>query len=236
MLVVGLTGGIATGKSTVSGLLKAHNVPIIDADVIAREVVAPGTSGLSKIAKTFGSDVLLPDGSLDRKKLGSIVFNDAEKRRQLTEIVHPAVRKAMLLQVLWHWMTGHKYAILDVPLLIEGPLWKWVGLVVVVYCSEEIQLQRLISRDSSTPAEASSRLRSQIPIADKVAYADVVVDNSGTRSELESQVDSLVKRLEKEAGSWGWIVSWLVPPVGLASAVWTLVWRRLKSTVKEKKA
>ncbi|KAF8902245.1 dephospho-CoA kinase [Gymnopilus junonius] len=226
MLVVGLTDGIATGKSTVSGVLKAHNVPIIDADVIAREVVAPGTSGLSKIAKTFGSDVLLPMHRL----------NDAEKRRQLTEIVHPAVRKAMLLQVLWHWMTGHKYVILDVPLLIEGPLWQWVGLIVVVYCSEEIQLQRLISRDSSTPAEASSRLRSQIPIADKVAYADVVVDNSGTRSELESQVDSLVKRLEKEAGSWRWIVSWLVPPVGLASAVWTLVWRRLKSIGKEKTA
>ena len=132
-IVVGLTGGIATGKSTVSSLLKAAHVPIVDADIIARQVVEPGTSSLAKIQATFGDEVLFPDGTLDRKKLGSIIFNDEVKRRQLNKIVHPAVKKAMLWQVLGYWIRGYKYCVMDVPLLIEGGLWKWVGLVVVVY-------------------------------------------------------------------------------------------------------
>lgn len=105
----------------------------MDADVIARQVVEPGTPALAKIRRTFGDDVLLPNGGLDRKKLGSIIFNDEIKRKQLNKIVHPAVRKAMLWQVLGFWIRGHKYCIMDVPLLVEGGLWQWVGLVVVVY-------------------------------------------------------------------------------------------------------
>lgn len=132
-IVIGLTGGIATGKSTVSSLLKAAGIPIIDADIIARQVVEPGTPALAKIQATFGNEVLFPDGSLDRKKLGSIIFNDEVKRKQLNKIVHPAVRKAMLWQMLGYWIKGYKYCVMDVPLLIEGGLWQWVGLVVVVY-------------------------------------------------------------------------------------------------------
>jgi dephospho-CoA kinase len=131
--VVGLTGGISSGKSTVSAILKAHHVPIIDADVIAREVVLPGTRGLRNIVRTFGQDVLLPDGTLDRKRLGSIVFNDEAKRKQLNAIVHPAVRWRMLREVVGCWLRGEKWCVLDVPLLIEGGLWKYVGLVVLVY-------------------------------------------------------------------------------------------------------
>lgn len=132
-IVIGLTGGIATGKSTVSKLLKAARIPIIDADIIARQVVEPGTPALAKIQATFGNEVLFPDGSLDRKKLGTIIFNDEVKRKQLNKIVHPAVRKAMLWQMLSYWIKGYKYCVMDVPLLIEGGLWKLVGLVVVVY-------------------------------------------------------------------------------------------------------
>jgi len=117
----------------VSRLLKAARIPIIDADIIARQVVEPGTSALAKIQATFGNEVLFPDGSLDRKKLGSIIFNDEMKRKQLNKIVHPAVRKAMLWQMLGYWIKGYKYCVMDVPLLIEGGLWKLVGLVVVVY-------------------------------------------------------------------------------------------------------
>lgn len=131
--MVGLTGGIATGKSTVSKRLQAKNIPVIDADVLAREAVQPGTKGLARIVKAFGKDVLLPDGSLDRKKLGSIIFNDESKRRILNGIVHPAVRRAMLWGVIRCWTRGEKICVLDVPLLIEGPLWKWVAKVVVVY-------------------------------------------------------------------------------------------------------
>ncbi|TFK44317.1 CoaE-domain-containing protein [Crucibulum laeve] len=226
MLVVGLTGGIATGKSTVSNLLKSKSVPIVDADVIARKVVEPGTPALAQIVKSFGSEVLLPNGSLDRKRLGTIIFNDESKRKKLNSIVHPAVRKAMLWEVVSHWVRGNKYCVVDVPLLIEGGLWKWVGKVVVVYCSSELQLQRLIQRDNSGRDEAVSRLNSQIPITEKVPYADQVLDNSGSRQDLEGQVDALVRRLEKEAG-WFWKVSWLIPPVGIFSAIWTLLWRGL---------
>lgn len=131
--VIGLTGGIATGKSSVSNLLKERGVPVIDADVIAREVVLPGTKGHRDIVKAFGDDILLPDGMLNRPKLGSVVFNDEEKRKVLNGIVHPAVSKAIAWNVFKCWIKGDKYCVLDVPLLIEGGLWKWVGKVVVVY-------------------------------------------------------------------------------------------------------
>jgi dephospho-CoA kinase len=130
--VVGLTGGIATGKSTVSNLLKAKNIPIIDADVLARQVVLPGTPALAKIVDHFGPSVLLPDGSLDRKKLGSIIFNDEAQRRHLNAIVHPAVRRELLWNIVTLWLWGEKICVVDVPLLIEGGLWKWMGKVVVV--------------------------------------------------------------------------------------------------------
>ncbi|KAJ3573378.1 hypothetical protein NP233_g2472 [Leucocoprinus birnbaumii] len=229
MLVVGLTGGIATGKSSVSSILKAHNVPIIDADIIAREVVMPGTPGLRKIVKTFGEDVLLPDGSLDRKKLGSIIFPDETKRKQLNSIVHPAVRKAMLWAVVKCWVRGEKWCVLDVPLLIEGPLWKLVGLVVVVYCSPEVQLQRLMLRDNSNETDASARLNSQIPITKKIEYADIVIDNSGTKDELEAKVTAFIEKMNKGTGGLRWLMSWIVPPIGLISALWTLGWRNMFS-------
>lgn len=133
LTVIGLTGGIATGKSTVSKLLKERHVPVVDADVIARQVVEPGTPGLAKIVKTFGRSVLLPDGSLDRKALGTIIFNDEQKRKQLNAIVHPAVRRAMLWGVIKCWLKGERFCVLDVPLLIEGPMWKLVCKVVLVY-------------------------------------------------------------------------------------------------------
>ncbi|OBZ65683.1 Dephospho-CoA kinase [Grifola frondosa] len=229
--VVGLTGGIATGKSTVSSLLRSHNLPVVDADLIAREVVQPGTPALAQIVKHFGEDVLLPDGTLDRPKLGTIVFNDEAKRRRLNAIVHPAVRREMFWSVLRHWWRGERICILDVPLLVEGGLWKFVGKVVVVYCSAEIELQRLMKRDNSSRAEAAARLNAQLPIAEKLQYADLVIDNSGTLQELESQVVLFVQKLYREAG-WSWRISWLFPPWGLLSAVWTLGWRAVRRSQK----
>jgi len=231
MLVIGLTGGIATGKSTVSNLLKAAHIPIVDADIIARQIVEPGMSGLAKIQATIGDEVLLPDGTLDRKKLGSIIFNDEVKRKKLNKIVHPAVRKAMLWQVLGYWIRGYKYCVVDVPLLIEGGLWKWVGLVVVVYCSDSLQLQRLMQRDGSTREEATSRLSSQLPISQKVPYADIVIDNSGSKQELEGRVNNLIQTLGDKAG-WTWRLSWLFPPVALLSAFWTIMWKRIRRLKK----
>ncbi|KAJ7745421.1 dephospho-CoA kinase-domain-containing protein [Mycena maculata] len=235
MLVVGLTGGIATGKSSVSNLLKGKHIPVTDADVLARQVVEPGTPALAKIAAFFGSEILQADGTLDRKKLGSVIFNDEVKRRKLNSIVHPAVRRAMWWGVLKHWIRGSKYCVVDVPLLIEGGLWKWVGTVVVVYCSADVQLARLMQRDGSSREDATSRLNSQLAIADKVQYADRVIDNSGSLVDLEAHVDSLVQALDRQAG-WTWRFSWLFPPWALLSAMWTLAWRHLSRSRKSKQA
>lgn len=131
--MVGLTGGIATGKSTVSSLLKASHVPIVDADLLAREVVAPGTSGLKAIVRTFGREILQEDGSLDRANLGARIFTNEVERRKLNAIVHPAVRRAMVWAVLKHWMRGERLCVVDVPLLVESNLYPFVGKVVVVY-------------------------------------------------------------------------------------------------------
>ncbi|OJT08719.1 Dephospho-CoA kinase [Trametes pubescens] len=231
MLVIGLTGGIATGKSTVSALLRAHNVPIVDADVLARKVVEPGTPALAAIVRAFGAGVLRADGTLDRAALGARVFADGAQRATLNAIVHPAVRREMCWAVLRCWWHGERVCVLDVPLLIEGGLWKWVAKVVVVYCSAELQLQRLMKRDNSSREDAASRLNAQLPIAEKVQYADVVLDNSGSLQDLERQVDQLVQRLVKEAG-WTWRLSWLCPPLGVASAVWTISWRALRRSQK----
>ena len=131
--VVGLTGGIASGKSTVSSLLVSHGIPVIDADALAREVVSPGTRGLARVVSEFGPEVLRADGALDRARLGTIIFNDAAKRRRLNDIVHPAVRRAMVWGVLKCWVTGKRVCVLDVPLLIETGMARWMGAVVVVY-------------------------------------------------------------------------------------------------------
>ncbi|KAF9220197.1 CoaE-domain-containing protein, partial [Gyrodon lividus] len=251
-LVVGLTGGIATGKSTVSALLASHGIPIIDADSLARQVVEPGTHAHRAIVKFFGEEILLsssesssppsPDTDtgphdwrirpIDRKKLGSIVFNDEGKRKVLNGIVHPAVTRAILWGVVKAWVKGEKIVVVDVPLLIEGGLWKWMGEVVVAYCSPDLQLQRLMFRDNSTRADASSRLNSQLPITSKVAYADIVIDNSGTLTDLEGEVMSCIGKLERAVG-WGWLMNWLVPPVGVLSAVWCLAWRALRRRREE---
>ncbi|KIY68118.1 CoaE-domain-containing protein [Cylindrobasidium torrendii FP15055 ss-10] len=227
MFVIGLTGGIATGKSTVSSMLRDKGVSIVDADVIARKVVEPGSSGLRKIVNAFGNEILQPDGTLDRKKLGSVIFSDASKRQTLNGILHPAIRRQMLWEVVKFWLSGKPYCVLDVPLLIEGPLWKLVAKVAVVYCPEEVQLERLIQRDGSSREDASARLASQTPIEDKVKYADITIDNSGAREHLEAQVEAFVKEIGRAAG-WTWVLTWLVPPLGIASAVCILSWRSLQ--------
>ncbi|KAH7341342.1 CoaE-domain-containing protein [Rhizoctonia solani] len=235
MLIVGLTGGIASGKSTVSSLLASHGIPVIDADLLARQVVEPGTPGHAAICTTFGTGIL-KEGSqdIDRKKLGEIIFNDERKRRQLNAIVHPAVRKAMFWSLIRCWLRGERVCVLDVPLLIETGMWKQVGKVVVVYVSKELQMQRLMRRDSSDRTAAHSRVSSQLPLASKLEYADVVIDNSGSTAETDRQVTSLIQRLNKETG-WTWFVSWVVPPVGLFLAGWCLAWRAVKRGRKTKR-
>ncbi|POY72254.1 hypothetical protein BMF94_4762 [Rhodotorula taiwanensis] len=224
MLVVGLTGGIASGKSTVSKQLQAHGVPVIDLDVLARVAVEPDSYALSALVAHFGQQILKPDGTLNREKLGSIVFGNERERKVLNSIVHPAVRRLLAWELVKAWIRGEKVCVVDAPLLIEAGLWRMCGAIVVVYCSEILQLQRLRSRNDLSLADAQARLSSQAPLSSKLKYADYVIDNSGPIADLSAQVDRVVDRLHRRAG-WSWIVSWLVPPVGIIRAALRVGWR-----------
>ncbi|MFD1638966.1 dephospho-CoA kinase [Evansella tamaricis] len=191
-MIIGLTGGIATGKSTVSKMIKERGLPVVDADVIAKKVVLPGEVGYRWIVDYFGKEILTDSMTIDRKKLGTIIFNDAEKRKRLNEIVHPEVRKEMKRQTEELLARGFETIIQDIPLLIESKLEGTVDKILLVYVPEKVQLERLMERDNSTKEEALSRIRSQIPIDEKKNYASAILHNDGTISETEKQLDKLL--------------------------------------------
>ncbi|WVQ97148.1 dephospho-CoA kinase [Kwoniella sp. CBS 9459] len=247
MLVVGLTGGIASGKSTVSSLLSSrHQIPIIDADLIAREVIEPGTSGYRLVVSHFGADRIIttetsPNGEtlekLDRGALGDIIFNDPDQRKWLNGVIHPRVRKEMARRVIRAWLGGQWCVVVDVPLLIEAGMWKWVGDVVVVYINERLQLSRLMSRTIAGPpltqAQASARISSQMALSDKLSYANSVLDNSGSLQDLTAQVDRLVSKWKAQQGGttgWWWRLCWVLPPVGLTAGALVLLGRWWRGT------
>lgn len=200
MRVVGLTGGIASGKSTFAGALRALGVPVVDADTLARAAVAPGTEALAEIAKAFGPEVFAPDGTLDRKKLGGVVFADAEQRRRLEAITHPAVRRAMAEETTRLAAEGHTLVFYDTPLLFEVGLDRQLDCVVVVWAPREVQRSRLIARDGLGPADADARLAAQIPIDAKAALADFVVENTGAPAELGPKAERLLADLRRGLG------------------------------------
>lgn len=198
-LVVGLTGGIATGKSTVSRMFADRGAKIVDADQIARLVVEPGTEGLRQVVEAFGERVLQGE-ELNRKVLGSIIFSDEKARLRLNQILHPLIRQEMFRQTKLYKKSGAPVIIWDVPLLFESKLTDLVKKVIVVYVSEEVQLQRLQQRDELTKEEAIKRIRSQISIDKKKKLADYVIDNQGPISRTESQVDQLWNFLVSNSG------------------------------------
>lgn len=193
-LIIGLTGSIGTGKSTVAKMFSELNIPVIDADRIAREVVEPGKIAYEQIVATFGEEILLADGSINRKKLGSIVFQDEAKRTKLNEIVHPEVRKEMLRQKEAYIENGASCVVLDIPLLYESKLTYLVDKVLVVATTPEVQLERIIARDKCSVAEAKRRMNAQIPIAEKVKWADAVIDNNGTIQHTKKQLLTILKQ------------------------------------------
>ncbi|WP_010099118.1 dephospho-CoA kinase [Ornithinibacillus scapharcae] len=196
-LVIGLTGSIASGKSTVSSMFIDMNIPVIDADKISREVVEPGEDAYLSIVKEFGKDILFSDGNIDRKKLGGIIFSDEEKRKVLNGIVHPAVRKRMMEQKDQHVHNGERIIVMDIPLLFESKLTHMVDKILVVYVEETVQLKRLMNRDHSTKDEALQRIHSQIPIKEKVTLADAVIDNNGTREKTFEQLKEILHQWSK---------------------------------------
>ena len=195
MRLVGLTGGIASGKSTLAAALRALGAPVIDADVLAHAAVRPGTPALREIARQFGPGVLGPDGELDRKAMAALVFPDPAARARLEAIVHPAVRAAVASETARLAAAGHGLAFYDVPLLYERGLEREVDCVVVVHAPRDLQAQRLLARDGMTLAEAEARLDAQLPIDEKALRADVVVSNEGTVDALRSRAAPLLADL-----------------------------------------
>jgi dephospho-CoA kinase len=186
-LLVGLTGGLATGKSTVSDILRRLGCIVLDADVLAREVVEPGQPALATIAQEFGADVLQVDGTLDRKRLGAIVFADPPRRRRLEAITHPAIRDRYLARLAELEGQGFEGVVVwDAPVMIESGGYKHVDRLVVVITDAATQRARALTRDGDR-ADVERRIASQMPLADKAALADHVIDNSGDRAATEAR-------------------------------------------------
>lgn len=190
MKIIGLTGGIASGKSTVSAMLRELGAEVLDADVIAREVVEPGTPGLEEVARRFPG-VVGPDGRLDRQKLGARIFADAAERSALNAILHPRIQQAFLEKTQALAERGVEQVIYDAPLLVENKLHQWMDGVIVVDVPREVQVQRLMARNGLTQEQAEERLASQLPLSEKKKVATWVVDNSGELANTRAQVEAV---------------------------------------------
>ncbi|WP_051688357.1 dephospho-CoA kinase [Desulfofalx alkaliphila] len=189
MTVIGLTGGIASGKTSVANYLAQLGAKILDADIIAREVVAQGSPALKEIAHTFGPGVLHADGTLNRKKLASIVFDNSEALEKLNAIMHPKISKIVADEIAWHKQTGEqKMLLLVAPLLIEVGLHKQVDQVWLVHVNPQTQIDRLIKRDKLSKEEALKRINSQLPESERLKFAHEVIDNNGSWENTRKQV------------------------------------------------
>jgi dephospho-CoA kinase len=197
MLKVGLTGSIAVGKSFVLEVLRELGARTMDADQIARECVEPGTPGLSAVVEEFGDGVLAANGSLDRMKLGAIIFADEAKRQKLNSILHPFII-ARQDEVMRQWddETPEAIAVIDAALMIESGGYKRFDKLIVVHCQQEIQLQRLMKRNNLSREEAALRIKSQMPQEEKMKYADYLVDTSGEFENTRRQVEELWRKLQ----------------------------------------
>lgn len=194
---LGLTGGIASGKSTVSNLLRSKGVAIVDADEVAKSVVAPGTLGLAQVVQEFGPGVLASDDSLDRKKLGQIVFGDPTKLSRLESILHPMVQDEVARQRHQLAARGLKYAVYDVPLLFEKNLQSLFDAIILVYSTPEQQSQRLRDHRGHSDDEVEKRMNAQISIEEKKQRSDFVVKNDLDLDHLKREVEMLYQWLEK---------------------------------------
>lgn len=193
-IVVGLTGGIASGKSTVSSMLIKKGITVIDADVEARLAVEKGEEAYEEIVEQFGEQVLLEDRSIDRGKLGSIVFNNETERQILNSIVHPRVRGRMIKKKEEAIGSGEQLIVMDIPLLFESGLTSMVDKTLLVYVNEETQLKRLMERNNLTKKDALARIQSQMPLKEKIHLADAVIDNNGSVTDTEKQLTNILNR------------------------------------------
>jgi dephospho-CoA kinase len=198
VLLVGLTGGIGSGKSTVARMLEARGAVVFDADLLAREAVEPGTPGHTAVLERFGADVLAPGGELDREALASIVFADPSARRDLEQIVHPEVRR-LFAEGSEAYLDTDRIVVFSAPLLVESGMHTAFEILVVVSATVATQIERLMRQRGMSEAAIRARIDAQAPLEDKAAVADFLVDNGGTLAELESQVERLWHDLSARA-------------------------------------
>jgi len=196
--IIGLTGGIACGKSSVADFFRGQGVPVIDADQLAREAVQPGSPALELIAEQFGTDLLTASGELDRGRMGALVFADAEKRRQLESILHPQIRRLADERIAQAATAGHCRLIYMAPLLIEAGVSDRVDEIWVVTVTDEIQLSRLMARDSLSRDQAQQRVASQMPLTEKAGHGKIIIDNSGTPQQTERLLEAIWTAETKE--------------------------------------
>ncbi|XP_040375504.1 dephospho-CoA kinase isoform X4 [Rosa chinensis] len=206
MRIVGLTGGISSGKSTVSNLFKAHDIPVVDADLVARDVLKKGTGGWKKVVSAFGQGILQPDGEVDRPKLGQIVFSNPEKRQLLNRLLAPYISSGIFWAILKLWLKGFKVIVLDVPLLFEAKMDRWTKPIIVVWVDPETQLQRLMSRDRTSEDDARNRINAQMSLDIKRTKADIVIDNTGSQEDLKEKFKSVLFEVAKPLT---WTEFWL---------------------------
>ena len=196
MKLVGLTGGIASGKSTVAKILERLGAAIVDADVLSREVVEPGQAAWHDIVSTFGGEVLQSDHSLDRQKLRTIIFNNPNARKQLEAIIHPRVRALAAQKIREHGEAGYPVVIYVVPLLFEGNLQDGLRPVILVACDVDVQRQRLVERDQLDTTAAQKHIEAQMSLEEKRRLADYVIENNGSLKDLERQVREILAKIQ----------------------------------------
>ena len=195
MKLIGLTGGIASGKTTVAKILERLGAAIVDADTLAREVVEPGRDAWKEIVETFGAEVLHPDQTLDRQKLRATIFNNPAARKTLESIIHPRVRALAEQRIDEHAAAGYEIVVYEVPLLFEGKLHDWLRPVILVACDVAVQKQRLQQRDRVSVEEAQKHIDAQMSLEEKRRLADYVIENDGNLEDLERQVRAILSQI-----------------------------------------
>ena len=194
--IIGLTGGIASGKSTISKMIEQLGFTVLDADIASRKVIEPGEEAYLKVKEAFGNDIFHEDGTLNRAELGNLIFNNEEKRLLLNSIMHPAVRKWMNDRQEEAFNRGEKVVFQDIPLLFEGKMQQGFDHTILVYVDADVQLERLMKRNAFSREEALARIYSQMPLLEKRALADEVINNNGSEEESKKQLIDILKKLE----------------------------------------
>ncbi|XP_054804424.1 dephospho-CoA kinase-like isoform X2 [Prosopis cineraria] len=206
MRIVGLTGGISSGKSTVSNLFKSHGIPVVDADVVARAALNKGTGGWKKVVAAFGQEILLDNGEVNRPRLGQIVFSDPDKRQLLNRLLAPYISSGIFWEIAKLWMKGYKIIVLDVPLLFEAKMDKLTKPIIVVWVDPQTQIQRLMARDRTCEEDARSRINAQMSLDVKRSKADVIIDNTCSLDDLNEQFQKVLFEVSRPLT---WTEFWL---------------------------